>query len=154
MTMHNVIRLWASLILALVAAGASGASEPAETKYRVESAVWCSGSLRGEPELVLVPGTPGQFEINGADSRWRLNVEVEPSTEYEGAAPGAVWLKVGIEQYVDGQWQFITDTMLGTPLGQPGRITVVEQGQAESDPDTAPLYVEMTATAVAPEEQG
>lgn len=153
MTRMTVTRLWICLVASFMAGGA-GASEPAGTKYRVESEVWCSGDLRGQPELLIAPGESQHFEIDAPNTRWRLNVGVEPPAESEGAAPGAVWLKVDIEQFVDGKWQFITDTMLGTPLGQPGRITVVEQGQTESDPGTAPLYVEMTATAVEPEERG
>ena len=121
-----------------------------ETRYRVESAVWCSGELRGEPELVLEPGVPGVFEIHGPDSSWRLSVEVEPPAAAEGA-PDALWFKVGIEQQVDGRWEFLTDTMLGTPLGKPGIITVVEHGEQDSGPETAPLYVEITASRIDPD---
>ncbi|HKL49674.1 MAG TPA: hypothetical protein VJ908_00790 [Wenzhouxiangellaceae bacterium] len=123
-----------------------------ETRYRVESAVWCSGELRGEPELVLQPGVPGVFEIHSPDSSWRLSVEVEPPAASEGA-PDALWFKVGIEQQVDGRWEFLTDTMLGTPLGKPGIITVVEEGEQDSGPETAPLYVEMTASRIDPAQE-
>ncbi|MDT8410540.1 MAG: hypothetical protein RQ741_13155 [Wenzhouxiangellaceae bacterium] len=114
-------------------------------QYKVETAVWCSGQLRGEPELVLTPGQPGQFEIDSPESRWRLSVEIEPPSAGEGAGPDALWFKVEIEQMIDGRWQFLTDTMLGVPPGQPGRITVLEQGDAESNPNQAPLYVELRA---------
>ncbi|HMB38551.1 MAG TPA: hypothetical protein VKO85_05695 [Wenzhouxiangellaceae bacterium] len=119
-------------------------------RYAVESAVWCSGELRGEPELVLSPGVPGTFEIHGPESSWRLSVEVEPPAESEGAIVESLWFKVGIEQRVDGRWEFLTDTMLGTPLGEPAIITVVEEGEQDSGPETAPLYVEMTAKRIWP----
>lgn len=119
-------------------------------RYRVESAVWCSGEFRGDPELLLNPGLPGVFEIHSPDSSWRFSVEVEPPAVSEGAAPDSLWIKVGIEQEIDGQWEFLTDTMLGTPIGTPGIITVVEDGAPESGPKNAPLYVEMTVERVQP----
>ncbi|MBL38749.1 MAG: hypothetical protein CMP07_10125 [Xanthomonadales bacterium] len=138
------------MVLALPAAAQPAPVDGADsTRYRVESAVWCSGELRGEPELLLQPGVPGVFEVHSPDSSWRLSVEVEPPGEAEGA-PDALWFKVGIEQQVDGRWEFLTDTMLGTPLGRPGVITVVEEGEQESGPETAPLYIEMTASRVEP----
>ena len=113
--------------------------------YQIESAVWCSGELRGQPELLLSPGVPGTFEIDGPDSSWRLSVEVETPAETEGAAPDSLWFKVAIEQMVDGQWEFLTDTMLGTPMGKSGIVTVVDGEDPDAGPEAAPLYVELTA---------
>ena len=148
------MRAVVALVLIVLPMLATGQTAPVdagdETRYRVESAVWCSGELRGEPELLLAPGVPGVFEIHGPDSSWRLSVEVETPGVAEGA-PDALWFKVGIEQQVEGRWEFLTDTMLGTPLGKPGIITVVEAGERDSSPETAPLYVEMTASRVEPE---
>jgi len=145
--MRVVIAAFLIAVPLLAPAQLAPAATVEESLYRVESAVWCSGELRGEPELVLRPGVPGVFEIHSPDSSWRLSVEVEPPGASEGA-PDALWFKVGIEQQVDGQWQFLTDTMLGTPLGRPGVITVVEEGDQGSGPETAPLYVEMTASRI------
>ena len=145
--MRVVIAAFLIAVPLLASAQVAPAGTVGESLYRVESAVWCSGELRGEPELVLRPGVPGVFEIHSPDSSWRLSVEVEPPGASEGA-PDALWFKVGIEQQVDGQWQFLTDTMLGTPLGRPGVITVVEEGDQGSGPETAPLYVEMTASRI------
>lgn len=146
-------KICAVLLVALPMLG-SAQSAPVDTadqtRYRVESAVWCSGELRGEPELVLKPGVPGVFEIHSPASSWRLSVEVEPPAASEGA-PDSLWFKVGIEQQVDGGWEFLTDTMLGTPLGRPGIITVVGEGEQDASPETAPLYVEMTASRILPE---
>jgi len=147
--MRFVSAIWLMALPMLAAAQAAPIDAADQSRYRVESAVWCSGELRGEPELVLEPGVPGVFEIHGPDSSWRLSVEVKPPGVAEGA-PDALWFKVGIEQQVDGRWEFLTDTMLGTPLGKPGIITVVEQGEQDSGPETAPLYVEMTASRIDP----
>ncbi|MFO7764519.1 MAG: hypothetical protein R6V61_12395 [Wenzhouxiangellaceae bacterium] len=124
----------------------------APTRYKVDSAVWCSGELRGEPELLLSPGVPDTFEIDGPESSWRLSVEVETPGRAEGAEPDSLWFKVGIEQLVDGQWEFLTDTMLGTPLGKPGIVTVVGDDDADSGPESAPLYVELTARRIDPDD--
>lgn len=141
----------ALVLLAAVPGLATALAAPGDTldgtRYRVETEVWCSGQLRGEPELLLKAGVPGTFEIHSPDSSWRLSVEVEPPQAYEGA-PDALWFKVGVEQRVDGQWEFLTDTILGTPLGTPGVITVVENAEQESNPKTASLYVELTARRV------
>lgn len=138
------------LILCFMVVGHALAETVAPTEYRVEAEVWSGGELRGRPELVLTPGTPGRFEIHGPDSSWRIGVDVEAPSPSEKADPDALWLKVGIEQRVDGEWVFLTDTMLGTPLGRPGRISVVEgsEGEAEARPEDAALYLELTAEAV------
>lgn len=148
--MRSVVALVLLALPMLATAQPASMDSGDATRYRVESAVWCSGELRGEPELLLQPGVPGVFEIHGPDSSWRLSVEVEPPGAAEGA-PDALWFKVGIEQQVEGRWEFLTDTMLGTPLGKPAVITVVEEGEQESGPETAPLYVEMIASRVEPE---
>ena len=147
MRLIAVLTLFVPLLC--VAQSAPVDSEPAP-RYAIESAVWCAGQLRGEPELVLSPGIPGTFEIHGPDSSWRLSVEIDTPAEGEGAIAESLWFKVGIEQRVDGHWEFLTDTMLGTPLGKPGIITVVEQGAQDAGRETAPLYVEMTAQRIEP----
>ncbi|MFU8833579.1 MAG: hypothetical protein ACNA7J_15690, partial [Wenzhouxiangella sp.] len=58
-------------------------------------------------------------------------------------------LRIDIEQEVDGEWEFITDTIIGTPLGQPGRVTVVGSGEGESSPHLAPLFVELITSRIA-----
>ena len=122
-----------SVLVALLTAPLSAAEQAAgASKYRIESAVWCEGELRGQPRLTLVPGARDSFEISARDNRWRLTVEVEPPAEAEGAEPDSLWLKVDI----------------GTPLGRPGKITVMGETDEDSTPDRAPLYVEMVASRI------
>lgn len=137
-----------TLLLALSAATPHAAEETASNQYRIESAVWCEGELRGQPRLTLAPGARDSFEISARDNRWRLTVEVEPPAQAEGAAPESLWLKVDIEQWLDGEWEFLTDTIIGTPLGRPGKITVMGASDEDSTPDRAPLYVEMVASRI------
>jgi len=131
-------------ILIAFLAMSAGLVQAGELTYRVDAAVWCSGQLRGQPELLLTPGKTGSFEIDAPESDWRLTVEVEEPEEHENALRESVWFKVGIEQKIDGEWEFLTDTILGTPLGEAGRISVVDQDGSDA-PDSAPLYVELTA---------
>ncbi|MCA1780329.1 MAG: hypothetical protein LC637_13410 [Xanthomonadaceae bacterium] len=60
--------------------------------------------------------------------------------------------RVGIHQKVDGDWEFLTETMLGVPPGKPGKITVAAPSDgpagADTSPENAPLYVELSATPV------
>lgn len=123
--------------------------EPAS--YRVLSEAWSSGQLLGRPELVVESGKSSHFEVGGATDRWRLGIEIEEPGEHEGAKPGAVWITVVIEQRIDGEWQFLTDTMLGMPSGKPGRITVLGEDESASDNprDHAPLYLELSAEPIA-----
>jgi hypothetical protein len=138
------------LLVALLPWSHAHGETDAPAKYRIEATVWSGGELRGRPELILEPGTPGRFEIHGPNSSWRIGVDVEPPSPGENADPDALWLRVGIEQRVDDEWVFLTDTMLGTPLGRPGRISVVEdsEGEAQAEPEDAALYLELTAEAV------
>ncbi|PKL95113.1 MAG: hypothetical protein CVV18_06715 [Gammaproteobacteria bacterium HGW-Gammaproteobacteria-8] len=135
-------------IACLILIAATAVAEEPQQRFRIESAVWCSGELRGQPRLDLAIGETGKFEIDAVDSRWRLQVEIEPPAATEGAQPDSIWLKVGIEEQVDGEWEFLTDTMIGQPLGQSGRITVSGTDDDQSQPGTAPLYVEMIATRI------
>lgn len=116
------------------------------SRYELRMQVWCAGELRGEPTLVLAPGRPEAAIAEGGGNRWRLRVEVEETTPAELTDPDSVWLKVSIEQEVDGEWSFITDTMLGTRLGEIGRITVLGAEDNEDSVPNAPLYVELTAS--------
>ena len=149
--MVRTLAAFLSLLALLPWVHAHGEAD-APAKYRIEATVWSGGELRGRPELILTPGTPGRFEIHGPESSWRVAVDVEPPTPGENADPDALWFRVGIEQRIDGEWVFLTDTMLGTPLGRPGRISVVEdaegESEAEPEPEDAALYLELTAEAV------
>jgi len=141
------MRMMAMLGLLLAPLALAQQDEVAPAQYRVEARVWSGGDLRGEPQLDLQPGNAGRFVVRAPESSWRISVEVEPPSEHEGAEPGALWLEVGIEQRVDGDWLFLTDTMLGTPAGEPGRISVVEDDESGDPvgPERAMLYIELTA---------
>jgi len=130
------------LILTALAAAAQPASH-----YRVEASVWNRGVLTGEHQLVLPPAQPERFEAGSGDTTWRVEIELESPEATEGADPDALWFRVGIEQRIDGDWVFLTDTMIGTRLGQPGHVSVVdnaEDGRAVAR-ENAALWIELKA---------
>lgn len=133
------------MLVVMLLPGAVAAAESPGLMYQVETAVWCSGDLRGESELKLEAGQSESVEIEANDTTWRLSVEVENTTPAEVPDPDSVWLKVGIEQQIDGEWEFVTDTMMGQPLGETARLTVIGSDDAEASPELAPLYVELVA---------
>jgi hypothetical protein len=135
-------------IVCLLLCASAAMADPAPERFRIESTVWCSGELRAQPRLNLVAGETGEFEIDGDGTRWRLRVELEPTSVAEGPDPDSVWLKVGIEEQVDGEWEFLTDTMVGTPLGEPGRVSVSGPGEEDLPSSAASLYVELVATRI------
>lgn len=133
--------LAACLLIASAAASAES--------YLVEAKVWIDGDLRGEPSVLVESGTEATIEMDQAGSGWRMNVLVEPPTVSEGAASDAVWLRIDISEQVDGEWEFLTDSMLGLRAGQTGSFSVVGTDTETATPENARLYVELSAAPVA-----
>ncbi|MDX1626063.1 MAG: hypothetical protein R3323_06080 [Wenzhouxiangellaceae bacterium] len=127
--------------MAVLFAGLASAEPP--RRYEVSASVWIDGELRGRPSLVVEPGVEGTIEVGRPGGGWRLRVLVEPPAEVEGAAEGALWLTLGLEERVDGEWEFLTDSMLGIPPGRRGSVSVVEEGVQTASPENARLYVDV-----------
>lgn len=143
------------LIRILLAVLALAVGLPAVARdYEVAARIWIDGELRGTPTVVVEPDTDATIEAATGDSGWRMDLRIEPALDAEGAEPDAVWIRVGISEKVDGQWQFLTDTMLGTRLGTPGQFSVVEDAGDEGRTvprEEAALFVELTARAAGDE---
>lgn len=140
-----VLALVAALVLAAAMPLAAATDAP---RYRIEASVRCGGELRAQPRLILAAGEPESFEVEADDRRWRLSVEVEEPSATEGANPDALWLRVGIEEWIEGEWDPLTDTMIGTPLGRPGRVSVADPGEEDLPSSEVSLYVELVATRI------
>lgn len=117
-------------------------------QYSVKTKVWMNGDLRGTPELVVQAESDAMIENRSGDDAWRMHVLVEAPHESENAMDGAIWIKLGIEQEVDGEWEFLTDTLLGLPPGQTGSISVVGEHVEIATPENANLFVEVTVQPV------
>ena len=145
----QISQAWLVLLLLTVAACALAETE-IEPQYLVKTKVWMDGELRGEPELLVEADKEAtvtlEFNQGGA---WRMDVLVEAPGEFENAMEGAIWLKLTIAEEVDGEWEFLTDTMLGMPPGQTGSISVVGEGVESATPENSNLFVEVTVEAMA-----
>lgn len=136
--------------LLLLAVGACALAETeVGPQYSVKTKVWMDGELRGTPELVVQAESDAMIENRSGDDAWRMHVLIEAPDESENAMDGAIWIKLGIEQEADGEWEFLTDTMLGLPPGQTGSISVVDEGVEIATPENANLFVEVTVQPVA-----
>jgi hypothetical protein len=130
------------LLLAALLPAAAGAAE----RYRVEATVWIDGQQRGTPVIVVEEGRQARIEVADNNDGWRMSVLVETPRAEEQADPGGVWLTVGLDRNGPDGWEHLTDTLIGTPLGKPGRISVVApDAPADAGPEQAELYVELIA---------
>lgn len=130
------------VLLVLLYATPVGADE-----FEIEAKVWIDGELRGSPMVIVEEGKEATIEMDQGDSGWRMSLLVEPPMAHEEASRDAIWIRVGLSERIDGEWVFLTDTMLGARFGQPAHISVV--GDAEDgEPvprEQARLLVEMIA---------
>ena len=138
----KTLRLIGSLAL-LLSAGLASA-----TDYVVESSVWIDGELRGTPSVVVEADKEATIEMAQGETGWRMTLLVEPPMEHEGAARDAIWIRVGISERIDGEWEFLTDSMLGVRTGSTGSFSVVDPGVDAATPESARLYVELNARPV------
>ncbi len=127
-------------LAALLAAGFASA-----TDYVVESSVWIDGELRGTPTVVVESDKEATIEMAQGDTGWRMTLLVEAPMDHEGAAPDAIWIRVGISERIDGDWEFLTDSMLGVRTGATGSFSVVDPGIDAATPETSRLFVELNA---------
>ena len=130
-------------LLALTAATAASAVD-----YRVDARVWIDGTLRGEPSVVVESASEATIEMVQGDTGWRMTVLVEPPMEHEGAGVDAIWIRVGISELVDGEWEYLTDSMLGVQAGSTASFSVVDPGVETATTDNARLFVELSASPI------
>ena len=136
------------LMAALVFSAASQAGQ-----YLIEAELWLDGIKQGTPSLIVQAGEPAsiaRMDTEGEDL-WRLEVEVELAESHILNPGDALWLHVGLHQQIDGEWEHITDTILGVPEGQVATLSVVD-GDAEASPETAAVYLRIKTSKMRPAE--
>ncbi|MEM7055236.1 MAG: hypothetical protein AAF446_11945 [Pseudomonadota bacterium] len=147
--MNSILTRVVITALLLLLSMSIAVAEQALPQYMIQTKVWMDGELRGEPLLQVEANSEAMItqQVNEG-SAWRMNVLVEAPGEHENAIEGAIWLKLSIEEEVDGEWAFLTDTMLGLPAGQTGNLSVVDEGIEIATPENARLFVEVTVEPV------
>jgi hypothetical protein len=135
-------------LLALALSGAVAAEQ-----YLVEIELWLDGEQQGTPALVVEAGSMASISRGDVESDevWRLEIEVEPADSHILSPGDALWVHVGVHQKIDGEWEHLADSILGVPEGQTATFSVVD-GEAESTPETAAVYLRIKTSRMRPAE--
>lgn len=133
-------------LLLVLAAVLAFSSALAREQFLVESELWIDGQLRGTPVMVVDAGQPAMMShlddqewVN--HDTWRLEVEVEPDSDRLSPVQ-TYWVSVAIQHLVDGHWEYLADSIMGVPEGEPATLSVVDDGQ-EPTPESARLYLRL-----------
>lgn len=139
--------LFAALLLVASSAQAAG-------RYMIEMALWIEGSKQGEPMLIVETGEPAEISSTDpeGESGWKIELEVEPSALSEGKPAGVIWLRLSIFQLVDGNWEYLTDSLAGVPEGDEYSMSVAgsEGGSGRND---ALVYLTAVTSRLQPGEK-
>lgn len=147
--MQFALRVALALLSMLVAAGVLAADGE---QYMVELELWIDGEERGTPIVVVPPGEQASVEVGDPSGHggWRIEVLVEPPAISEGAPTGATWLNLAVHELVDGQWEALTDSLLGLREGQPGTMTVVESGVEQGTRENSLVHLTAQVSRLRP----
>ena len=119
-------------------------AEAVEADYHVKTRLFIDGELRGEPELQVKADHEATISVgNDEGYAWRMKVRVESPDEHENAMEGAIWVHIGIDEQLEGEWSYLADTLLGLPAGQTGHISLVDEGVETATPENSNLFVEV-----------
>lgn len=147
----------ASLMFALtVLAAVSASGAETRDRYMVEMELWIEGEQRGTPMVVVEPEEPATIEVGepSGESGWRIEVLVEPPVASEGAPVGSIWLNLAVHELRDGEWQLLTDSLLGLREGRSGTMTLVEPGVDQGTRENSLVHLTASASLLRPSESG
>ncbi len=131
----------------------TGSSIASDQQFLVESTLWLEGQSQPVPAMVVKAREPG-FLMPAAeggsvsDGSWRLQVEVD-LVDDPLIPTDSLWVTVTIDQFEDGAWENLIDSMLGVPEGEIATLSVVD-GDNASDPATAHVYLEIRTSRLRP----
>ena len=140
-----LIRLVTCAWLALLGQVSFAANE----QFLVEAELWIDGQQLGTPSLQMTANSPASVSASGDDEGYKLEVMVEPVTDHY-APENTVWLHVEVHQKLSGQWDSLADSLLGVREGETATFSLVE-GEQVASPDTAEVYLRISAHRVEPE---
>ncbi len=132
---------------------AAGLCMASEQQFLVESSLWIDGQAQQVPAMVVQSREPGLLTPMAADGSliegdWRLQVEVEPADD-PLALSESLWVYVTVDQFVNGDWENLIDSILGVPEGEVSALSV-NGDDGPHDPATAQLYLEIRTSRLRP----
>lgn len=139
----------AGLVLVMSLLGAINASV-AETgdRYMVEMELWIEGEQRGTPMVVVEPGEPASVEVSdpSGERGWKIDLLVDPPVAAEGAPVGSIWLNLAVHELRDGEWEPLTDSLLGLREGRTGTMTVVDSDVDQATQENSLVHLSARAS--------
>lgn len=147
-------RLFRSLLTGAALGVASVALAAEDASYMVDMKLWIEGELRGEPLVVARSAEPASVRIGGEQGKagWRVEVLVEPRIAAEQGRAGAIWLNVSVFEQRDGEWNYLTDSLLGLPEGKTGSMSMTRTGDQPEKPQDSRVYLEVEVARLRPEQ--
>lgn len=140
--LRSVMAIVCGLGLLVLAVPASAADQ----QFFVEAEFWVDGEQLGKPNLLVEPNTEATVAVGSSESVWQLRMKVEPVKDAHAPA-NTLWMHLGLDQRTAEGWEELTDTLLGVPEGEWATLSVVE-GEAESTPETAAVFLRVRASRV------
>lgn len=142
-------------LVALAALGLAGVALAVEdAPYVVDMKLWIEGELRGEPLVVVRPAELASVQVGGEQGAagWRIEVLVEPQIAAEQGRAGSIWLNVSVLEQRDGEWNYLTDSLLGLPEGETGSMSMNQTGDQPEEPQDSRVYLEVEVARLRPEQ--
>lgn len=131
----------------------AGLSAASDQQFLVESSLWLDGQPQQVPAMVVRSQEPGflmptESDDGIVDGSWRLQVEVEPADD-PLALTDSLWIYVTVDQFADGDWENLADSILGVPEGEVSTLSV-SGDDGRHDPATAHVYLEIRTSRLRP----
>lgn len=139
----------------ILAAGLGFGSALAGTpRYMVEMELWIDGEQRGTPMLIVEAGKPAELVSTDPDGNngWKIELEVESPGLAENAPSGAIWLHLAVAELVSGEWEHLTDALLGVPEGQSSSLSLLDGEGEAGGPDGSRVYLTARSSRLRPDE--
>lgn len=117
-------------------------------QYLVEMELWLDGRPEDAPTMVVEAGSPAMLERadEQGENGWRIELQVEPPAESEGAPEGAIWLELAVHRLEKGQWDHLADSILGVPEGQSSVLSVAADPELPATPENSQVYLRISTS--------
>lgn len=113
--------------------------------HMIDVALWIQGEQQVVNGPIALDSGQGRLEIENSHL---FEFQIDPVDD-PLAPQGATWLTISMSvwNHETGQWDFITDTLLGAPLGQ-DQVFTVANADREVTPEASDVYLVATVYLV------